>query len=339
MTMKTKHNTIDRETMRSFESFLGESPNAKSLMERYLAYREANGWESRRAMVGTKGTDALFKGPDGKPMQIGNAVNELSREFLDGWKAKALESVPDSAPKGALDLYRESLEKKAEEMVRFLSRKIRDWLEDAANAIRRKLGLDKPDNPAVEPEEPEQAPVLGATEVPLPGFAEDAEHAPAKKAPKDPEETFEKAVKEDPKDKADGERRTDGMCVVETEWNKLINVIGRVANALDSINDTLRGALFVRDGDLRNRETGKARRVDWPWLRSINSEIAQMRGIVSGAIGRKQDTEQLDYDVAAAGAASGNPVPVNEETSSDKIEKIEKTEKTEETEKENSING
>jgi len=47
-------------------------------------------------------------------------------------------------------------------------------------------------------------------------------------------------------------------------------------------------AMFVKEGDLIDRKTKKPKHVGWSWLHSIQSELAQLRGLTAD----KKDDEE-----------------------------------------------
>lgn len=57
--------------------------------------------------------------------------------------------------------------------------------------------------------------------------------------------------------------------------------LAKMANSLANIETMFKDAMFVKDGDLVDRKTKKPKHVGWSWLHSIQSELAQLRGITA----------------------------------------------------------
>lgn len=57
--------------------------------------------------------------------------------------------------------------------------------------------------------------------------------------------------------------------------------MAKMANSLANIETMFKDAMFVKDGDLVDRKTKKPKHVGWSWLHSIQSELAQLRGLTA----------------------------------------------------------
>lgn len=55
----------------------------------------------------------------------------------------------------------------------------------------------------------------------------------------------------------------------------------RIANSLQDLEEKFDKAMFVKEGDLIDRKTKKPKHVGWSWLHSIQSELAQLRGLTA----------------------------------------------------------
>lgn len=87
---------------------------------------------------------------------------------------------------------------------------------------------------------------------------------------------------------------------------RLCIAVEGIAASMANINSTLRDALFVKCGDLVDRDTRKPKHVGWPWLHSIQSELAQIRGLSACLKPRKDDMQE--QRAPAASADSGGRV-------------------------------
>ena len=57
--------------------------------------------------------------------------------------------------------------------------------------------------------------------------------------------------------------------------------LAKIANNLGRLADRFEDAMFVKDGELIDRKTKKPKHVGWSWFHSIQSELAQLRGITA----------------------------------------------------------
>ena len=57
--------------------------------------------------------------------------------------------------------------------------------------------------------------------------------------------------------------------------------LSKIANSLGRLADRFEDAMFVKDGELIDRKTKKPKHVGWSWFHSIQSELAQLRGITA----------------------------------------------------------
>jgi hypothetical protein len=57
--------------------------------------------------------------------------------------------------------------------------------------------------------------------------------------------------------------------------------LAKMANSLANIETMFKDAMFVKEGDLVDRKTKKPKHVGWSWLHSIQSELAQLRGLTA----------------------------------------------------------
>ena len=79
--------------------------------------------------------------------------------------------------------------------------------------------------------------------------------------------------------------------------------LAKMANSLANIETMFKDAMFVKEGDLVDRKTKKPKHVGWSWLHSIQSELAQLRGLTAD----KKDEEE---DAPAKAPAPPQYVPV-----------------------------
>lgn len=230
----------------------------------------------------------------GKRASIKDKLIELAKKFVDKYK--------DQLPKLAYEL-----------LVKKFARRFQDYMEDVAKPILAQAKKKEPEKNEektysllLEADTADCRTLVETATSRIAGFAklhkraidlgalstkEDLKHIIVLENKDSVTELFVKYVNEitagdeksqinDVAAKAFAKITPDNLLFV------LVNSIISMAETLEDLSDdfkefkdTFRSAMIVKEGDLIDRKTKKPKHVGWSWLHSIQSELAQLRGI------------------------------------------------------------
>lgn len=268
--MRTINNEISKGKLEEFEQCIKTSDAFAEFKERYMRYRMENGWKARAGN---------FKGVDGKPSQIKTEIAGFVIPIVERWSDEMLKTADKIADPEVLKVLSDATQARKAKWTHILNRKIRDLLEDEANERKK---LDATDKNAGTTQKKLENP----KEQVLPGF-DDCE-----------------AAKNDQPNAASSAgipvRQNESVKlqqdVISSAFEAVIEAIktglANIEKAIVCQNNILADALFVKEGDLKDRDTNRPKHVNWPWFHSIQSELAQIRGIMAPKKEKAQETAE-----------------------------------------------